>query len=208
MRKYPTSISEFIEKYNLKSDLTKSDFIDLVKTNIILRHDFALLSLISDLKHFSNGTINLNSQTLDLFPKSKRIEKWNAFQVSTDLYITELEPQNSKMWTYIMFFLLASGVGTYLVFQNFDLSFFSFLHPEILGIGLITIAFLIGGIDFLVTKLKPNDKIPFVLESETILEFMVKIVAENRGEIKREFKEIYEEKLEEFINEVKITNFV
>jgi len=167
--------------------------------DIILRNDFAFISLYSDLKNLEKNNKDFGTDTplLSIFPDSERVEKWNQFRELTNLNIPDLEQNSAISWIYISMVGIIIVASLFLIFTDGDLTFFTMLHPEILGIGFIAIITLIVGIDYLVKKIKPNNQIPYSVNSKNVKGFIGRILTYNRHKIKEEFAEIYNDKFEE-----------
>ncbi|HBU77665.1 MAG TPA: hypothetical protein DEF18_06140 [Muricauda sp.] len=201
MREQPTSFAKFVNNQDLNvEEISIEEFVKMGKENIIFRNDFAFLNLYLDIQKLDNA-LNLNTPLKNIFPDSQRLEKWTEFRNLTDLNIPDLEWQDRKGCIYLTILGLGAVFGIYSLFSNKDLSFFTLLHPEILVLGFITLIMLIVGIDYFVKKLKPNNKIPYSVNSDEIGGFIGRVLTYNRHKIKDEFEELYSDKFRELKDE-------
>jgi uncharacterized integral membrane protein len=196
MRDFPNSFDSFLKKHNLSNDVSKSAFFKLVKEDVILRNDFAYLSLIDDLEIFFDYKLILDKKIDHYFPKRGRHKKWKRFQESSKLIIADLTGNEIKsLIFFVMFFIMLFLLVDFMI-NTRDLFAFAIMHPGTFTIPLLLIIFSIIGLNQIVKKIGLNKRFPLNYRDETMKGLAFKILTDNRNNIKYDFENFYDDKFE------------
>ena len=196
MRDFPNSFTDFFEKHNLSNEISKSTFFELVQEDVILRNDFAYLSLIDDFENFLDKELILNKKIDHYFPKKGRNKKWKKFQKSTNLIINDLTGNNIKAIIFLIIFFVLLYLLIDFIINTRDLLAFTVMHPGTFIIPLFAVIFFIIGLNIIIRKSGINRSFPVDYKDETMEGLVFKILANNRNNIKYDFENFYDEKFE------------